>query len=69
MKKVVKKIKEAVEHKKVEPKIVVFKSKVKNPYDELINSILKDIAQDVKDKPSIEIVGLLNDCLRHIRNN
>ena len=62
MKKVVKKIKE-------EPKVVIFRPKLKNPYTELIDSILKEITQDVKDKPSIEIIGLLNDCLRHIRNN
>ena len=62
MKKVVKKIKE-------DPKVVIFRPKFKNPHEELINSILKEIAQDVKDKPSIEIIGLLNDCLRHIRNN
>jgi hypothetical protein len=64
MKKVVKKIKE-------ETKVVISRPKLKvyNPHEELINSILKEIAQDVKDKPSVEIIGLLNDCLRHIRNN
>jgi hypothetical protein len=69
MKKVIKKIKEAVkviEPKKVEPKVII--PKIVDPHEESISDALLEISILARNKSSIEIVGLLNDCLRHIRN-
>ena len=66
MKKVIKK---TVEPKKVEPKIVILRPKVSDPYKKRINEVLDEITIALKNESSVEIVGILNDCLRNIRNN
>jgi len=66
MKKVVKK---TVEPKKVEPKIVIFRPKVSDPYRKRINEVLDEITIALKNESSVEIIDILNDCLRNIQNN
>ena len=66
MKKVIKK---TVEPKKVEPEIVILRPKVSDPYKKRINEVLDEITIALKNESSVEIVGILNDCLRNIRNN
>lgn len=66
MKKVIKK---TVEPKKVEPEIVILRPKVSDPYRKRINEVLDEITIALKNESSVEIVGILNNCLRNIQNN